>query len=158
LIGQLFLQTLVLSKDQHKRWTTESARVAKSAELEVLAKSQAEKIAQLEKACADLKQEKESVTAGYWRLSEKHKTFTEKIEQEKTNLAEAHTAEVAKIQEELNEETRNYIDYCLNVRHHLRELHEVVASLFEEAKEQCLPVPARGMKVEEMIDWVAGEV
>jgi hypothetical protein len=76
LIGWLFLQALMLLEDQRKRWMIVSARVAKSAELEVLVKSQAEKIAQLKKACADLKREKESVTARYRRLSEKYKMFT----------------------------------------------------------------------------------
>jgi hypothetical protein len=55
----------VLSEDQRKRWVTESAQAAKSVELDVLLKSQFEKIAQLEKACANLKREKENVTAGY---------------------------------------------------------------------------------------------
>jgi hypothetical protein len=126
--------------------------------MEVLVKLQAKKITQLEKACADPKREKESVAAGYLRLSEKHKTFTEKVEQGKANLAEAHAAEVAKIQEELSEETRNYTDYHLNVRRSLHELHEVVALSLEKVKAWCLPIPARGAKVEEMIDWVAGEV
>jgi hypothetical protein len=96
LIGWLFLQALMLLEDQRKRWMIVSARVAKSAELEVLVKSQAEKIAHLKKACADLKREKESVTASYRRLSEKYKMFTEKAKQEKTNLAKAHATEVAK--------------------------------------------------------------
>jgi hypothetical protein len=59
---------------------------------------------------------------------------------------------------ELNEETRSYTNYHLNVRHHLHELHEVAASSFKEVKARCLPVPARGMKVEEITDWVAREV
>jgi hypothetical protein len=42
-------------------------RAAKSAELEVLACSLAEKIAELETACANLKRENESVTTGYRR-------------------------------------------------------------------------------------------
>jgi hypothetical protein len=29
---------------------------------------------------------------------------------------------------------------------------------FDEVKEQCLPFPCKGMKVKEMIDWVAGEL
>jgi hypothetical protein len=58
----------------------------------------------------------------------------------------------------LDEETRGYIDYCLNVCRQLRELHQIVASMFDEVKAWCLPFPARGTKVEEMIDWVAGEV
>jgi hypothetical protein len=158
LIGRLFSQALVLLEDQCKRRAVESARTAKSAELEVLVKSQAEKIARLEKACDDLKREKENVTAGYRRLLEKHKTFTKKVEQEKTNLVEAHVAKVAKIQEELNKETRNYTDYRRNMHRHLRKLHEVVAPSFEEVKARCLPILARGTKVEEMIDWVAREV
>jgi hypothetical protein len=43
------------------------------------------------------------------------------------------------------------------VRQHLHELHELVTSSFEEAKAWCLPIPARGAKVEEMIDWIVGE-
>jgi hypothetical protein len=65
---------------------------------------------------------------------------------------------VDKIQEELNEETQNYTDYRLNVRRCLCELHEVVASSFEEVKVRCLPIPTKGVKVEEMINWVVGEV
>jgi hypothetical protein len=48
LIGRLFSQALMLSEDQHKKQAIESTQAAKSAK-----KSQAEKIAQLEKACAD---------------------------------------------------------------------------------------------------------
>jgi hypothetical protein len=66
--------------------------------------------------------------------------------------------EVDKIQEELNEETRNYTDYRMNVHRCLHELHELVASSFEEVKDRYIPVPARSTKVEEMIDWVAWEV
>jgi hypothetical protein len=42
----------------------ESAQVAKNAELELLVKSQAQKIAELETAYADLKRDKENVTVG----------------------------------------------------------------------------------------------
>jgi hypothetical protein len=34
----------------------------------------------------------------------------------------------------------------------LRELHETVASSFDEVKAQCLPFPNKGAMVEEMID------
>jgi hypothetical protein len=34
----------------------------------------------------------------------------------------------------------------------------MVASSFAEVKAQCLPFPAKDMKVEKMINWVAGEV
>jgi hypothetical protein len=44
-----------------------------------------------------LKREKESITIEYWRLSEKHKVFTKKIEQEKTELVETHATELAKL-------------------------------------------------------------
>jgi hypothetical protein len=33
-----------------------------------------------------------------------------------------------------------------------------VASSFDKVKARCLPLPARNAKVEEMIDWIAGEV
>jgi hypothetical protein len=49
LIGRIFSQALVLSEDNCKRRMTESAWAAKSAELEVLAKFQAEKTSQLQK-------------------------------------------------------------------------------------------------------------
>jgi hypothetical protein len=38
------------------------------------------------------------------------------------------------------------------------ELHKTVASSFGEVKVQCLSFPGKGVKVEEMIDWVVGEV
>jgi hypothetical protein len=44
------------------------------------------------------------------------------------------------------------------VCHQLRELHEAVASSFDEVKVQYLPFPDKGTKVEEMINWVVAEV
>jgi hypothetical protein len=44
------------------------------------------------------------------------------------------------------------------VRYWLHELHEADASSFEEVKAQCMPVLNKGVKVEEMIDWVVGKV
>jgi hypothetical protein len=44
------------------------------------------------------------------------------------------------------------------VHHRLHELHEAVASSFEEVKAQCLCFSDKGVKVKEMIDWVVGEV
>jgi hypothetical protein len=113
----------------------------------VLVKSQAEKIVGLEAAYADLNHEKESITAGYRRLSEKHKMFTKKTEWEKTEL-----------RGDLDLETHSYTEYRLNVSHRLRKLHETMASSFDEIQVWCLPFPGRGAKIEEMIDWVAGEV
>jgi uncharacterized coiled-coil protein SlyX len=65
-------------------------QVVKNVKLEVLMKSQAKKITELDAAYADLKREKDNVTVGYRRLSEKYKAFTEKVEQENTELAETH--------------------------------------------------------------------
>jgi hypothetical protein len=45
----------------------------------------------------------------------------------------------------LDLETSSYTEY-------LHELHEAVASSFDEVKAQCLPFPDKGAKVEEMID------
>jgi hypothetical protein len=53
--------------------------------------------------------------SGYWRMVEKHKMLIKKAEQERTELAEAHTTELAKVQGELDQATRNYTDYRLNV-------------------------------------------
>jgi uncharacterized coiled-coil protein SlyX len=64
--------------------------VVKIVELEVVARSQADRIAELEVTCADFKREKDKVTDGYRRLAEKHKSLAEKTEHEKTRLAEAH--------------------------------------------------------------------
>jgi hypothetical protein len=122
----------------------ESKQTTKNAKLKLLVKSPAQKIADLEVVCVDLKHEKENVIAGYQRLAEKHKTFTEKAEREKMELAKTHG--------ELDEETRGYTNYCLNMRHRFHELHETMALSFDEVKAQCLPFPARGVKVEEMID------
>jgi hypothetical protein len=120
--------------------------------------SQAEKITKFEAACADLEREKESVTTIYRRLSEKHKMFTEKAEREKAELVQAHASEVAKLQGDLDLETRSYTEYHQIVLHWLHELHETVASSFNEVQAWCLPFPDRGTKIEEMIEWVAGEV
>jgi uncharacterized coiled-coil protein SlyX len=132
--------------------------VVKIAELEVVARSQDDRITELEVTCADSKREKDKVTNGYRRLAEKHKSLVEKVKHGKNKLAEAHATELTKLHTDLDLETRSYIEYRQNVRRQLRELHEVVASSFEEVKAQCLPFPDKGAKVEEMIDWVVREV
>jgi hypothetical protein len=50
------------------------------------------------------------------------------------------------------------MEYRQTVCHWLHELHETVASSFDEVKAQCLSFPDKGAKVEDMIDWVVGEV
>jgi hypothetical protein len=47
----------------------------KNAKLEVLEETHSWKITELETACTNLKQEKENLTAGYRRLSEKDKVL-----------------------------------------------------------------------------------
>jgi hypothetical protein len=91
-------------------------------------------------------------------LAEKHKSLTERAEQEKAKLVEAHGAEVTQLREDLDLEAWSYTEYRQTARHRLRDLHEEVALSFEEVKVQCLPFPDKGAKVEEMIDWVVGEV
>jgi hypothetical protein len=66
--------------------------------------------------------------------------------------------ELAKVQGELDQETRNCNDYRLNVRCRLYHLHEIVASTFDEVGVRCLSFPAKSAKVEDFIDWVTGEV
>jgi predicted nuclease with TOPRIM domain len=136
----------------------ETAQATKNVELESLVKLQAQKIAELEATYVNLNHEKESLTSSYQRLSEKHKTLVEKVDWEKAELAEAHAMELAGVQEELDKETQDYTDYRLNMRHRLRDLHGVVASSFGEVKARCLPFPIWNAKVEELIDWVVGEV
>jgi Fic family protein len=96
--------------------------------------TQAQKIVELEEVCTNLKLEKENVTADYRRLSEKHKRLSEKVEQEKVEIAEAHTAELAKVKDELAKETQDYTDYRPNVRHHIRNLHDMLVASFHEVK------------------------
>jgi hypothetical protein len=91
----------------------------------------------------------ESITTGYWRLSDKHKMFAEKAKQEKMELA--------RLRGDMDLETHSYIEYWLNVRRRLHDLHEV-ALLFDEVKAWCLPFLGRGTKIEEVIHWVAREV
>jgi hypothetical protein len=54
-------------------------------------------------------------------------------------------------------ETRSYTEYHQNVRFRLHELHEAEASSFNEVHTWCLSFPGKGVKVEEMIKWVARE-
>jgi predicted RNase H-like nuclease (RuvC/YqgF family) len=101
-----------LSKKKRAKRAAKSVQVAKNAELEALVRSQAEKITGLEMAYADLKRENDNVTTGYQRLVAKHHAFTEKAEQEKMKLAEAHTTELAKLHGDLDLETCSYTKYC----------------------------------------------
>jgi uncharacterized coiled-coil protein SlyX len=92
----------------------EVAHANRNATLESMMSAQAQKIAELEAACTSLRHEKENITAGYRRLSDKHKVFVVMVEQEKAELAEAHAAELAGMKEELDKETKGYTDYRLN--------------------------------------------
>jgi predicted transcriptional regulator len=120
------------------------AQAAKNAELEMLVKSQAVMIPELETAYANLRHEKENVIASYRRLAGKHNAFTEKTGQEKTKLAGAHAVELAKIHDDLDLGTRSYTKCCHTVCRKLHELHKTVASSFDEVKAQCLPFPGKG--------------
>jgi hypothetical protein len=57
------------------------------------------------------------------------------------------------LDEDLDLETHSY-----TACRWLHELHDTVASSFDKVKAQCLSFPDKGGKVEEMIDWVVGEV
>jgi hypothetical protein len=92
------------------------------------------------------------VAARCRRLSDKHKAFVAKAEQEKAELTEAHAMELAEMKEELDKETQGYTDYRLNVQCCLWGLHEVLASSFREVKALCLPFPTQSAKVEDLID------
>jgi hypothetical protein len=63
LIGRFFQQSL--PENVQRKKVAESVQAARHVELEVLVKSQVEKIAELKVAYADLKREKENITAGY---------------------------------------------------------------------------------------------
>jgi hypothetical protein len=158
LIDCLISRALALSEKQRAERAIKSTQIAKSAELEVLVRAQAKKIAEHEMAYTNLKCEKENVTTGYRRLAAKHDAFVEKVEQEKAKLTEAHVVEVAKLHGDLDLETRSYTKYHQTVHHWLCDLHKIVASSFDEVQAQCLPFPDKGAKVEEMIDWVVEEV
>jgi hypothetical protein len=80
--------------------------------------------------------------------------LTEKSEREKAELVEAHATELAKLWGDLDMETRSYPEYLQSVRHRLRELHETMASSFNEVQVWCFPFPNGAVKVEEMIEWV----
>jgi hypothetical protein len=108
--------------------------MAKIVELEVVVMSKAGKITEPEAACVDLKREKDKVTDGYRRLSEKHKALAKRAEQDKMKLAEAHAVELAELQGDLDLETRNYREFHQTMRHQLRGFHETVASSFDEVK------------------------
>jgi hypothetical protein len=158
LIDCSILQALALSEKQCVERAIESAQIAKNTELEVLVRSEAEKITELETAYANLKCEKENMTTGYRRLVAKHDSFVEKVEQEKAKLAEAHTVEVAKLHGDLDLETHSYTEYHQIMHRRLHELHETMAASFDDVQAQCLPFPNKGAKVDEMINWVVGEV
>jgi translation elongation factor EF-1alpha len=120
---------------QRVKRAAKSAQVVKNVELEVLVMSQAERITELKMTYVDLKHENDNVTTGYRRLVAKHDAFMEKAEQERTKLVEAHAAEIAKLHRDFDLETRSYTEYRQTVSLQLRELHETVASAFDEVQE-----------------------
>jgi uncharacterized coiled-coil protein SlyX len=86
LIDYLISQVLALSGKQREKRAAESAQVAKIVELEVVSRSQADKITELEVTCTDLKCEKDKVTDGYRSLAEKHKALAKKPNKKNQNL------------------------------------------------------------------------
>jgi predicted nuclease with TOPRIM domain len=123
-------------KELTTKRVAEAEEADRNAKLEALVEMQSQKIAEIEVACADLKQEKENLTAGYRRLLEKHKALIEEAEREKTKLVEAQATELAGIKGEMDKETQDYTDYCIDVRPRLCVLHKVVASSFDACPSQ----------------------
>jgi hypothetical protein len=80
------------------------------------------------------------------------------LEQDMANYAEANAAGVAKLRDDLDLETCGHTEYCQNVQCRLREIHETVSLSFDEVKAQCMPFLDKGENVDEMFDWVVGEV
>jgi hypothetical protein len=97
--------------------------VAKIVELEVVTRSQVDKIIELEATCGKFKREKDKVTDGYRRLAEKHMSFAKKAEQDKTKPVEAHATKLTKLCVDLDLETCSYTEYRKNVCRWLHELH-----------------------------------
>jgi hypothetical protein len=66
--------------------------------------------------------------------------------------------EFPKLRGDLDLETRSYTEYHQSVGRWLHKLHETMVSLFNEIQVRCLPFPSRGVKMEEMFEWVGEEV
>jgi hypothetical protein len=58
-------------------------------------------------------------------------------------VTEVHAAQLGEVEQKLAKETQDYTDYHLNVRHDLRELHEVLKASFREAGACCILFPAK---------------
>jgi uncharacterized coiled-coil protein SlyX len=144
----------VLSEKRCERRGTELAQMAKIMELEAVMKSQADKIIELEVTCVNLRCGKDKLTDGYRRLVEKHKL----LEQDMAKLPEVNAAEVTKLRDDLDLEMLSYTECHQNVWCRLHEIQEMVASSFDEVKAQCMPFLDKGVKVDEMFNWVVGEV
>jgi uncharacterized coiled-coil protein SlyX len=138
------LHALALLEKWHDKRSAELVQLAKNMELEVVTRSQADEIAELEATCADLMHGKDKLTDGYQRLVEKHKS----LEQDMVKLAEVDASELTKLHDDLDLEMRSYTEHRQNVRCRLRKLLEIVASSFDEVKAQCMPFPNKGVKVE----------
>jgi uncharacterized coiled-coil protein SlyX len=89
--------------------------------------SQAKKIAELNEAYANLKIEKESVGAGYRRLSDKYKKLeakTKALKREKGEAEKLCVAQVAEVEKKLVKETNEYTKYSLEYRCSLLASHQ----------------------------------
>jgi uncharacterized coiled-coil protein SlyX len=122
--------------------------MTKILELEAVTKSQAKNIAELEATCVNLRHRKDKLTDGYRRLAKKHKSF----EQDMAKLAGANAAEVTKLCDDLDLETRSYTEYRQNVRHQLHEIHDTVSSSFDKVEAQCMLFLDKGIKVDGLLD------
>jgi uncharacterized coiled-coil protein SlyX len=139
----------------------ETTQVSKIAELEAVVAAQAQRIAKLEEAYANLKLENENVTAIYRRLADRYKKLEEKasaIECEKPDVAEAHAAQLVEVEERLVKETQDRTDYRWDVRHSLCELHEVSKVSLREVGARCLTFPTKNAAIDDYIGWFEEKV
>jgi hypothetical protein len=142
-------QALALSEGLAAKRAVDTAQTSKIVELKSVAAAQAKKTAELEEVYSNLKLMKENMIASYRRLTEKYKRLEEKansIECEKADAAEAHTTQLAEVEEKLVKETRDYTDYHWDVRHSFHEFHEVLKASLGELGACCLPFPTKNLE------------
>jgi hypothetical protein len=154
-------EALTLSEGLAAKRAVETAQASNVAELESVAAAQANRILELEEGYANLNLKKENVTSSYRRPSEKYKKLQEKanaIEREKSDVVEAHTTQLAEVEEKLVKLTQDYRDYHWDVQHCLRELHEVLMALLGEVGARRLPFPAMNVLIDDYISWFEEEV
>jgi chromosome segregation ATPase len=148
------MQALSLSKDLATKRSGEATLQSRIAELEWANGELRVEFGQANDRAKEMEARKNAVTAGYQKLSQKHKDLQAKAEawqQEKTEIKKSCQDRVDKVEED-------YLNYRVNFGRSLQGFRHEIEAVLGGLGAQCLPYPAKDVPIEEIFNWFEEEV